>query len=399
MKSRASLFFGFVAALLGTRAASAASNEVLWVANNGVDGGGCGAQSAPCRSISQAITNAPSGASIRVGPGRYGDLNGDGAFQAGEEGPRPSGRRGLIEIDKSVRISSTHGAEVTTIDPGPVSPSAPRFTVVIRSSGVSLGDAGHGFDLIAAEAGGIEIQGPLPTLSGMRIVGNVVTGGLIGIKVRAAVDSLTIAENLILKTSSGLLVQLPEWNVPKGPVLIERNTVLGNLLGVWIQGTNARFVANVVDANRDMGAHLIGPRSVVEDNFFTAGQHWAVYVYPDAAPNVPAVARFTGNTVAGNGGGGVLVGPGASVGVLTGNNIYGNGYDTDGSAPANCGLLVDAPSKDVVAAGNYWGAATGAGPDPADAAGPSSGCDLEGAKTTVTPFAPAPFPTSVHGQD
>jgi hypothetical protein len=45
----------------------------------------------------------------------------------------------------------------------------------------------------------------------------------------------------------------------------------------------------------------------------------------------------------------------------------------------------------VLAASDYWGAATGPGPKPADDAGPGSGCDQNGATTTVTPFASNPF--------
>jgi len=66
-----------------------ADSATLNVANNGVDSDICGAASAPCRSISQAIANAADGDTVVVGPGRYGDLNGDGRLGGpGEEAVR-----------------------------------------------------------------------------------------------------------------------------------------------------------------------------------------------------------------------------------------------------------------------------------------------------------------------
>ena len=65
-----------VAAALSPRAASAAT---LLVANNGVDSPTCG-PAEPCRSLARAIANAVAGDTIVVGPGRYGDLNGDGTL-------------------------------------------------------------------------------------------------------------------------------------------------------------------------------------------------------------------------------------------------------------------------------------------------------------------------------
>ncbi|HWQ69060.1 MAG TPA: hypothetical protein VN494_03740 [Patescibacteria group bacterium] len=41
----------------------------LYVANNGMDSGTCGAQAEPCRSITQTITNASDGDTVIVGPG------------------------------------------------------------------------------------------------------------------------------------------------------------------------------------------------------------------------------------------------------------------------------------------------------------------------------------------
>ena len=80
--------FALITTLLGTSVVDAAT---LHVANNGIDSDTCGAGSAPCRSISRAIVNAAAGDTIVVGPGRYGDLNGDGSFGGpGEEPLQPA---------------------------------------------------------------------------------------------------------------------------------------------------------------------------------------------------------------------------------------------------------------------------------------------------------------------
>jgi hypothetical protein len=70
--------------------APSASAGTLHVANNRVDGPSCRPKASPCRSISQAITNAAAGSKIIVGPGRYGDLNLNGTL--GETGSAPEWR-------------------------------------------------------------------------------------------------------------------------------------------------------------------------------------------------------------------------------------------------------------------------------------------------------------------
>ena len=86
--------------------ATAYAGNTLRVANNGSDSANCGPANAPCRSISQAISNAVPGDTIIVGPGHYGDLNGNGAFtEAGDEfGKIGSGCQCMIHVDKPLKI-------------------------------------------------------------------------------------------------------------------------------------------------------------------------------------------------------------------------------------------------------------------------------------------------------
>ena len=73
---------------------------------------------------------------------------------------------------------------------------------------------------------------------------------------------------------------------------------------------------------------------------------------------------------------------------ITGNNIFGNGTTailSGGDHGPNCGL-VNLSGGSLIAQSNFWGAASGPGPDPADEV-----CNLSGATTVVDPVAPKPF--------
>src|SRR5262245_29462563 len=97
--------------------------KTLVSANNGVDSVACGVSDSPCRSISRAIANAAAGDTIVVGPGYYGDLNQDGAYDdAGDEAGTPaSGCLCVINVNKRVTLKSRDGADATFIDGGSVS--------------------------------------------------------------------------------------------------------------------------------------------------------------------------------------------------------------------------------------------------------------------------------------
>src|SRR5215510_8207708 len=83
-------------ALLGA-VGGVAEAKTRYVANNGVDSPDCGTVAGPCRSINQAISNAASGDTIIVGPGRYDASSG-------------------IMVSNRVKILSSHGAAATLLD-------------------------------------------------------------------------------------------------------------------------------------------------------------------------------------------------------------------------------------------------------------------------------------------
>ncbi len=148
-------------------------------------------------------------------------------------------------------------------------------------------------------------------------------------------------------------------------ILIQGNQVTGWILGIGEDGTNITISQNAAQSNSFIGIGIDGglaTGNVVTGNF-TGISFYSV---------VPG-GRAIGNAALGNGNG---IDASAG-GILEGNNIFGN----------NCGLYVQASSPPVVLADNdYWGAATGPGPDPADdVCGSSAGAAI------VTPFATKPF--------
>jgi hypothetical protein len=98
--------------------------------------------------------------------------------------------------------------------------------------------------------------------------------------------------------------------------------------------------------------------------------------------------RVLGNDIRDNVRSGILLTGGQ--GTIHRNNIVGNAEDF--GFGDNCGLTNQSGTV-IDAKRNFWGAATGPGPNPADNAGPNSGCDAAGSSTDVLPFATEAFPS------
>jgi len=149
-------------------AAHAVQAATLTVANNGVDSDICGSSAAPCRSISQAIAHANEGDTLMVGPGRYGDLNGNRILgEVGEEPAAFGGRCDLcmIHINKRLTLKSSNGAAVTVIDAGGVEIRA----VLIEADGVVFGGRGQGFTIANAGSTGFVVY----SSHDVTVVGNI----------------------------------------------------------------------------------------------------------------------------------------------------------------------------------------------------------------------------------
>jgi hypothetical protein len=355
----------WVALLLASSAIYPAGNT-LHVESNGLDALTCGSKEEPCRSISAAIRTASAGDTVMVGPGRYGDLNGDSILDdPGEEVLGPVGEC-IVCIDKPLRVLSSHGAEVTVIQAPEASPEVITHLVRLSGADCTFGQRGRGFTLRGA-ANGLHAEGER-----MRIAGNIAVDNFdFGM---SGSGSGEFIENIAISNSIGISSH--------GTWTLTQNTAMANILtGIGASGDVVRMRENVSSHN-GRGFVANAARAVLEGNIAIGNDHpeFGDGFYMES-PNL----RFVGNTALANRSFGVDYWPYAtSSATIRENNVYGNDANT------NCGL-VNRSGVQVDARHNYWGAATGPGPDPADNAGPSSGCDVAGT-TMVTPFAARPFP-------
>lgn len=328
-----SLCHGFLMILVIACAAAAQDSSGtprIWlVANNGIDDPSCGAFGSPCRSISQAIANASAGDSIIVGPGRYGDLDQDGAL--GGVGEETGGCIGMICVDKAVRLASREGAERTLIDATGL--ATPTNAVVILADDVVFGRSHRGFTVRGAVNNGVSVES-----ARVWIIDNIATGNrsvgfaLLGTApVGAHLIGNIAADNdqgfTVFGADNQLELNVAHSNATAGFVLdgvgqrLYDNNAISNADGVLILGgSNHKLVRNAFIGNMRFGVHILRP-----------------------ATNI----------------------------ALHRNNIFGNGS----------GVL--STSRSVVSAtNNFWGSATGPGSDPAD--------EVSGT-VTFRPFATQPF--------
>jgi Periplasmic copper-binding protein (NosD) len=393
-RTKAAFIAGTLAGLL---LAATARGGTITVASDGVDGPTCGGKKTPCRSIGRAIANAGAGDKVIVGPGHYGDLNDDGTLgEAGEEKLFPPGTCGgvgvqtVVCIDKPIALLSRDGAATTVIDARTVPQDD---TVVVTAPGASLGAAKKGFNVIGNPMFGNAV---LLVGSGGSVVGNRITG-----RNGMAVDGM------------GHLVK---GNQVSGAEFVgvgasgSTHQVVGNeIIDNGGQGISlfkcmgCRIVGNLVARSGSNGVEMFDESGglVVEGNVATAngGHGFAARRLNDigtlnvvfrgnlASRNLGAGffldgtnLTLTGNAAIGNAIAGVQIDTLSDPPALVNNNFIGNG-GTDGGL---CGVLT-LTSQPVAATGSYWGAATGPGPRPADAA-----CSNTAAAVVTEPFATKP---------
>jgi hypothetical protein len=409
----------------------------LAVANNGTDSGSCGSTVSPCRSISQAIENAASGDTIWVGPGIYGDLSGDGNFDApGSEhaivfAPAPFYSACAVCIMKTVRIYSIAGAATTTIRVGPnsITPN----TVYVGANNAVFGAQGHGFTI----TGG----------NGYGVVVDLSRGG-------GAFGGMTVSGNIDLKDGTGFVVNGEEGGTPQssvcppfipnpcppffGNVILSGNEAIGNHIGfdmepklADIYGTQQYLLQNNIAIGADTG-FVVDPFGSVDcDDCFDAGRVQVAAIMNNIAVNggtgfslrstglvsgniaannsgvgfaITDVPKFVRNTATGNGGPGALVGfllAGSNVADLVQNNFFGNdrgrppltvgAFGVNVGPSAHCGVLnagwidfnsrpvnfppTPYPVTSVLAVSDYWGSVNG---PQANGAGDAAGgaCDV-----------------------
>jgi hypothetical protein len=141
-----------------------------------------------------------------------------------------------------------------------------------------------------------------------------------------------------------------------------------------VGGSGNELLGNALLGNR-AGARLAGPDNRLEGGVVAGNGRGVVLGEAGSA--------VAGNSIVGNVGVGVFV-EDLGGGSVTGNTIAGNhaGPDDTLGAGLNCGVaLAGAPPA---LAGNFWGAAGGPGPEPADAL-----CPLVPSLPVVQPVAAA----------
>lgn len=426
-----------------------ASAAVVRVTNDGADSSSCGSHTAPCRSISQGIENALDGDTIYVGPGRYGNVNGDSTFSGpGDERPEagvaPWDSSGCIVcINKGVHIYSTAGAELTVIDSGGAQPQY-QSTVLILSDGADFGAARQGFTITGGNAHGVTIE---PNFSARGVARNISVSGnidlgdgdgvfffgddfdpasFIGCPPIACTFSarVLIADNRLVNNGIGVNVVVNDW-AGQGSVVIRDNQAINAGYGYWIfpgfpggqphvsPADNVRLINNIA-ANGNVGFYVVesGP---IESNTAIDNTQSGFVVTPGGAP-------FIYNAALGNGGPGVLINltpdPFDLGNTLTFQSFNDNTFAAnDRSRPAqlllgwvgggsynpgssaHCGVLnlgplgavggatqvTPVPATLLRATNNYWGSATG--PSRAGAGDAVGGpCDQNSATTFAKPF-------------
>jgi Periplasmic copper-binding protein (NosD) len=307
------------------------------VANNGLDSPACGAKSEPCRSISTAIDLAQAGDRVRVGPGVYGDLDADGDFDDdGEENAEQGfGCECMVNLLKPIKLESIEGASSTIIDVGfPI--LGQIIAVYISADDVSFGSRDKGFHVTSREFATAAASGSPRALAGVAVDDQAVRAKIRGNLVTKAIDGFVIAgsgadakENTAANNArNGFLINGDGH-------LLRENTSINNIgEGFTIIGSDHTIILNSAYGNRTCG---IG---------FNSGEL-----------DTPSV--------------------------IMKNNIFGNG--TLVPALDNCGLS-NTSFQPLAATGNFWGADTGPGQDPAD--------EVLGNinNTTVFPVAEKPFP-------
>ncbi len=403
----------FAAVLLAlTASVTAVSAATLQVSNLGTDSSSCGGSSSPCRTISQAVSNANPGDTIVVGPGLYGDINGDGDLNdAGEENSGFSGK--TIVISKTLVLLSRDGAGATIIRN-----VGSADAISIAANGVTLGKKAKGFTVRGGSPGSVGVRVE-PGVTSVTLMGNVFdnhAGGLgvlsgSGHNVRnnwwlngtLTIDASTVLvrDNLFvaatLATSSGsngVTIDRNQVNRSTGVGIdlqgsshnVRRNVVVAGLSGAGFRcaGTCSGITLqdNVARRNNGHGFEILaGTGHTITGNLATGNGSSGFYLNFTA----PTALTLLRNTATNNGAAGFTF-PGStdssnyptlvncvSVGnqgdgiqvsgylVVNKSNIYGNV-----GAGFNCGINKLSGFGSISATQNFWGSPSGPGPDPAD---------------------------------
>lgn len=315
------------------------------VENNGLESDTCGSQKEPCRSMRTTVFKAADADEIVVGPGEYGQLEGEQSAGAA-----------LIIVGKRLSIVSRLGAAQTIINVG----DQGRTGVVLEvgqdgnASDSVFGRPEHGFTVVA--------HGP------SRFPG----GGFAGIAVADGISHVTVEGNVVSGFDRG-------FDVVGKDCVIAFNVATRNGIGFAVRYFTNLLENNVASANFGEGGIVVSQfGQTLRGNVVSANTFTGIRVSGTEISH-----QITGNSVLGNGNEAVLIEQGGMA-VVTGNNLYGTFQ--------HCGLKNDGNVR-IVGTGNYWGAASGPGSPPADTV-----CNVNGATTDVSGFLKKPVEIRLRSQ-
>lgn len=360
-----------VLVLLGTLVPRGVDAATVRVAVNGVDGQQCGlGKNGACRTITQAIDNATVGDTIEVGPGRYGDVDGDGQFASPGDEPAQvdTGCDCVVHVpaDKRVVIVSRLGAAATVIHAG----GAPAEVVDIDAGGTVLGKSQKGFTL----TGSGNSRGLDSAAANLTIAGNVAVGnGSHGMRISG--DGLVLTGNqAVANGASGFQLDGAR------DVAVTGNVANGNASDGFDQVNRGTFASNTAIANGGAGFSQqdddVTYRSCTALGNGGAGFEVnqgdrTVLVGVLAQGNATGIETggddvvVTKSSIVGNRGSGILVDADGQRLTVTKTNVFGNGADASDPTFANCGIASTGGGP-LTLTPVFWGDAGGPGDDPAD---------------------------------
>jgi len=321
------LLFVLASLVLVAPAARAATAVVIYVGPSGSDSTGTGSAASPYATITHALANAPSGATVSVEPGTYTDE--------------------LVVVTAKVVLRSQSSQPSNTIIDAT---GMPNGIAVVGTA--SAGTIVEGFTVENANNHGIYVQDS----SNVEVEDNVVVnnaqmvvpglGEDKAIQLTGTSDSTVAGNSVITNLYGGIGIAddgpiAPSWNntaVPNAGIPSQlaqpgnANLVSGN----FVSENKPNHCAIVVSSyNQGEGV----TNNIVSDNVVVGNQN-GVIIAADT-PNTVANGNIViNNNILNNGEGGVIVHSNAPGDVVTGNVITGNVFNANGYLPTLEGVIL-----------------------------------------------------------
>ena len=233
--------------LLGVTPASAATTR--HVETTGADSGDCASASAPCKTITYALTQSVAGDTISVAAGEYDEL---------------------VRIDLNGITIEGSGASTTTVM-GPAACAGIGTTFLVFGSDVTLRGLGIG----GCPEGIVAAGGPITVESDLFLATT-------GVGVSLAGGSATVLNN-VFRSHSGVCDRAP------GTVVVSGNTFLTQDYGICVNFADATVHFNRITSQPPIGVSVASTGTAnLEDNWWGCNDGPNK---PGCATTVPATAR------------------------------------------------------------------------------------------------------------